>query len=125
MAQHIDSHAERRTTGAKRGKPPVKRIPPLSQLRVKSALEDAVLEERVPTVSELLDECKAIIGITLIGLRGAEDAYKASNAISNLVRAIATVATADRVEEISDEVLSSMSAEELKIYTSKMLDKLN
>lgn len=122
MASHITTKLERKTTQEpKRHK--VK--PALRHTEIQSSLQDAIVQERAPTITELLDECKVLIGTNLISLRGAEDAYRASTAISNLVRAIATVSTAERVEEISDDVLKTMSVDELKAYTTKMLDKLN
>jgi len=104
---------------------PRKHAPPPTLNATMTALDEAITASRPPTTVELLQECKCLIGTTLIALRGSQDAYRASTAISNLVRAIATVSTAERVEEISDEVLENMSIDELKTYTNKMLDRLN
>lgn len=122
MASHIDSHLDKKTTGKPRGGRKV--IAPVPDT-IPSTLDAAVAAQRTPTTGELLEECKVVLGRVLIGLRGSDNIYKASTAISNIVKAIATVSAAERVEEVSDEILTNMTIDELKVYTSKMLDRLN
>jgi hypothetical protein len=84
----------------------------------------AIQEEREPTSEELLSESKVIIGKILIGLRGSDNIYKAAAAVNKIVRSIAAIATMEKVEEISADALRKMSDEELKVYATKLIDKL-
>lgn len=97
---------------------------PTPDINILSQLNNAVKERRVPTPIELLDECKSLLGVVLIGLRAGQDAYKAATAVANIVKAISQITQLERIEEVSAEALKSMSNEELKAYASKLIDKM-
>jgi len=122
MASHVDTKLERNTTGKQQGARKV--VAPVPQT-IPSTLDSAVQDQRTPTTTELLDECKVVIGRVLIGLRGSDNMYKCATAIQNLVRSIAAIKTVETVEEINEEALRAMSDQELKEYASKLIDKLN
>jgi hypothetical protein len=93
-------------------------------IEVETQLKQAVREGRVPTSSELLDECRAILGSILIGLRHPSDVFKSATAIAQIVKAISQVSALERVEEISEMALKNMTEQELKEYASRLIDKL-
>jgi hypothetical protein len=93
-------------------------------IEVETQLKQAVREGRVPTSSELLDECRAILGSILIGLRHPSDVFKSATAIAQIVKAISQVSALERVEEISEIALKNMTEQELKEYASRLIDKL-
>jgi len=123
MGNHLDSKSVPKPRVAVDKRKRV--VVPLPSSPFKGGLDAAVEDNRTPTGTELLEECKTVIGRVLIGLRGTGDLYKTSTAISNLVKSIASIITVEKVEEVSGEALSKMSDDEIKEYASKLMDKLN
>lgn len=91
----------------------------------KKGIDSAIEEQRPPNTQELLDESRIMIGKILIGLRGADDIYRAATSIGHIVKCISSIATLEKVEELSPEVIKSMTDTELKDYVMKQLEKLN
>ena len=91
----------------------------------KKGIDSAIEEQRPPNTQELLDESRVMIGKILIGLRGADDIYRAATSIGHIVKCISSIATLEKVEELSPEVIKHMTNDDLKDYVNKMMDKLN
>ena len=76
-----------------------------------------------PTIPELIEEAKLIIGMIFSSLKMSKDIYKASNAVGQLVKSIAQISGLEKAEELAEE-LTSKSPEELKEAIFKELDKI-
>ena len=98
--------------------------PPLQDLEVPCLLIDAIEEHRSPSTEELLEECRSMLGVALISLRGSRDAHKAAQSIAQVVRAVTQIAGVEQILSRSPSDLKAMSNDEFLKYIQEVKDKI-
>lgn len=90
-----------------------------------SSLNNAIKDQRSPNISEIIDELKCLLGVALVSLRNSNDVYRLVQALGQATRAVGTISAMEKVEDLTPDMLKSMSTEEIKQYVMKQLDALN
>jgi hypothetical protein len=89
---------------------------------IPSALLAAIKEQRPPNMTEIINEFKCKVGTGLLSLDHADDIHRYASSLAHLAKVAVSISNLEKIEEISDEVLKSMTSDELKQYILKFIN---
>lgn len=90
----------------------------------RTPLDCAITEKRVPTLQELQEDMKCLIGATQVVLRKADNVYRTATAINQLASSMARLAAIEAMDELSPEMFSRMEEDELRSLLEKHMKQI-